>query len=337
MNIRSAQRMRRIRVCAALAALTLVFASFFGIAAPALAEDDGMVRVRLTRLGVPSAVAMVADCDYYLASDPAVRIGAGERMTVSAEGEGLTLAVGRKRIALGERARLMRVSSGNVGVRFVQPELSNRFCGDLGFFASGGVINTILNIYIENYLYGVVGYEMPPSSGIEALKAQAVAARTYALRKKETRADADYDLTDTTADQVFRGYSAAREYANTVRAVDATRGGVGTVLYEIASQSGVGIRLDAASVPVDPAVGGVCRMLGLEPLYLACEGRLVVIAPKEQAPALVEALRSAPHSGGACIIGEVTDERPGWVVMKTEVGAQTLLPQPTGELLPRIC
>ena len=60
---------------------------------------------------------------------------------------------------------------------------------------------------------------------------------------------------------------------------DATRGGVGTVLYEIAAQSNVGIELDAAAIPVDPAVGGVCRMLGLEPLYLACEGRLVVIAP----------------------------------------------------------
>ena len=118
---------------------------------------------------------------------------------------------------------------------------------------------------------------------------------------------------------------------------DATRGGVGTVLYEISSQSGVGIALDAASIPVDPAVGGVCRMLGLEPLYLACEGRLVVIAPKELAPALVEALQACPHSGGATIIGEVTNDRPGWVVMNTEVGTQTLLPQPTGELLPRIC
>ncbi|MDO4806094.1 MAG: hydrogenase expression/formation protein HypE [Coriobacteriales bacterium] len=118
---------------------------------------------------------------------------------------------------------------------------------------------------------------------------------------------------------------------------DATRGGVGTVLYEIAAQSGVGISLDAASVPVDPAVGGVCRMLGLEPLYLACEGRLVVIAPAEEAPALVEALRACPYSQGAAIIGRVTDERPGWVVMNTEVGTQTLLPQPGGELLPRIC
>ena len=118
---------------------------------------------------------------------------------------------------------------------------------------------------------------------------------------------------------------------------DATRGGVGTVLYEIASQSGVGVRLDAEKVPVDPAVSGVCHMLGLEPLYLACEGRLVVIAPREEAPALIEALRGCPYTEGAAIIGEITNERPGWVVLKTEIGTETLLPQPTGELLPRIC
>ena len=78
-------------------------------------------------------------------------------------------------------------------------------------------------------------------------------------------------------------------------------------------------------------------MLGLEPLYLACEGRLVVIAPRDVAPALVEALQACPYSVGAAIIGEVVDERPGWVVLNTEIGTQTLLPQPTGELLPRIC
>ena len=118
---------------------------------------------------------------------------------------------------------------------------------------------------------------------------------------------------------------------------DATRGGVGTVLYEIAHQSNVGVRIEAAAVPVDPAVQGVCRMLGLEPLYLACEGRLVIIAPKAEAPAILEALRSQPYSGGAAVIGEITAEQPGWVVMKTEIGSETLLPQPTGELLPRIC
>ncbi len=118
---------------------------------------------------------------------------------------------------------------------------------------------------------------------------------------------------------------------------DATRGGVGTVLYEIAEQSNVGVRIEAESVPVDDAVKGVCGMLGLEPLYLACEGRLVIIAPREEADSIVEVLRKGKYSKNAAIIGEITEDMPGKVVMTTEIGAETLLPQPGGELLPRIC
>lgn len=118
---------------------------------------------------------------------------------------------------------------------------------------------------------------------------------------------------------------------------DATRGGVGTVLYEIAGQSQVGIRLDSSAIPVQENVKGVCGMLGLEPLYLACEGRLVIFAPKEEAPAIVKKLRQGKYSKEAAIIGEVTEEMPGRVVMTTEIGAETLLPAPRGELLPRIC
>jgi hydrogenase expression/formation protein HypE len=118
---------------------------------------------------------------------------------------------------------------------------------------------------------------------------------------------------------------------------DATRGGVGTVLYEIAGQSNVGVRLDAGAIPVDPAVRGVCGMLGLEPLYLACEGRLVIFAPRSETEKILTALRAFPDTAGAAVIGEVTEENPGKVVLRTEVGAQTLLPRPGGELLPRIC
>lgn len=118
---------------------------------------------------------------------------------------------------------------------------------------------------------------------------------------------------------------------------DATRGGVGTVLYEIAEQSQVGIRLNSEAIPVQDNVKGVCGMLGLEPLYLACEGRLVIFVPKEQANQLVEKLRQGKYSANAAIIGEVTEEMAGRVVMTTEIGAETLLPPPRGELLPRIC
>ena len=128
---------------------------------------------------------------------------------------------------------------------------------------------------------------------------------------------------------------AAAPHLHVIR--DATRGGVGTVLYEIAGQSGVGVELEAGRVPVDPAVRGVCGLLGLEPLYLACEGTLVMVVPEAEAEALVETLRGLPYSGGAAVIGRITDSYPGRVVMTTELGARTMLPQPGGELLPRIC
>ena len=86
---------------------------------------------------------------------------------------------------------------------------------------------------------------------------------------------------------------------------DATRGGVGTVLYEIAAESSMGICLDAAKVPVADNVRGVCGMLGLEPLYLACEGRLVVFAPKDKAEKIVDVLRTLPYSKDAAIIGKL--------------------------------
>jgi hydrogenase expression/formation protein HypE len=78
-------------------------------------------------------------------------------------------------------------------------------------------------------------------------------------------------------------------------------------------------------------------MLGLEPLYLACEGRLVVIVPKEHADNVLKKLRACPYAAGATAIGEITKEHAGSVVMTTEIGAQTMLPRPGGELLPRIC
>lgn len=118
---------------------------------------------------------------------------------------------------------------------------------------------------------------------------------------------------------------------------DATRGGVGTVLYEIAEQSNVGITLDSEKIPVQREVKGVCGLLGLEPLYLACEGRLVIMAPKAYAKQIVDALRTTEEAKDAAIIGEVADDMPGRVVVRTEIGAQSLLPMPGDELLPRIC
>lgn len=220
-------RMRRVCSRALAVMLALLFCiPVLNLQPSAYALSDGMIRVKLTRLGSPSSITMKATCDYYLSSNPSVRVAAGSTMKVSVASGNLSLTVGESTVALGGAAHLMRSKSGNYGVQFIAPSLSNLFCGDLFFYASGSTITTILNIYIENYLYGVVGYEISPSSGIEALKAQAVAARNYALRQKSARVSSSYDVTDSTSDQVFKGYNASSSYANVVKAVDATKGGV---------------------------------------------------------------------------------------------------------------
>lgn len=127
----------------------------------------------------------------------------------------------------------------------------------------------------------------------------------------------------------------AAPHIHTIR--DATRGGVGTVLYEIAHQSNVGVQLDSENIPVAPKVAGVCGMLGLEPLYLACEGRLVVVVPADEADAALAALRASSHTEGAVAIGQITSQESGRVVMRTAIGTQAILPEPGNELLPRIC
>lgn len=118
---------------------------------------------------------------------------------------------------------------------------------------------------------------------------------------------------------------------------DATRGGVGTVLYEIAKESHVGIQLDASKIPVAPEVAGVTGMLGLDPLYLACEGRLVYIVPQPHAQDVLAALQKQKYTSGATIIGKVVAEHKKQVTITTEIGGETLLPPPGNELLPRIC
>lgn len=220
--MRTATQRKTVNACArALCAALALFALLF---AAARAETSGMLRVRLARLGSPSALTMRADCDYTLDADPAVRIPAGTEMTLSAKGGKLTLTVAGRSVGLGKSVRLRRGGSGAAGMAFISPALSNRFCGDLALSASGDTISAVLRIYIEDYLYGVVGNELPPSSGLEALKAQAIVARNYALQRKSARSGADYDLSDSGDALSFRGASDAPEYADVVKAVDDTRG-----------------------------------------------------------------------------------------------------------------
>lgn len=118
---------------------------------------------------------------------------------------------------------------------------------------------------------------------------------------------------------------------------DATRGGLASALNEIADAAGVGIVIAETDLPLRPEVKGVCEILGLDPLYLANEGTLVLFAPPDEAQAALAAMRGTAAGAGACIIGQATAAHPGTVVMKTVFGGGRIVDMLVGEQLPRIC
>jgi len=118
---------------------------------------------------------------------------------------------------------------------------------------------------------------------------------------------------------------------------DPTRGGAAAALNEIADSSEVGIRLRAARIPVRPEVRSACDLLGLDPLYVANEGKLIALCPLDQARKLLTIMRKHPLGSNAAIIGEVTSEWLGHVIMETEIGGTRIVETPYGEQLPRIC
>lgn len=118
---------------------------------------------------------------------------------------------------------------------------------------------------------------------------------------------------------------------------DATRGGIASVLNEVAEASGTSIDVDEDTLPLRPEVKGMCEILGLDPLYLANEGTLVLFVPAEQADAALAAMRSCPEGKEATRIGTVTEGRPGRVTMRTLFGGARIVDMLVGEQLPRIC
>ncbi|MDY0220644.1 MAG: hydrogenase expression/formation protein HypE [Desulfobacterium sp.] len=118
---------------------------------------------------------------------------------------------------------------------------------------------------------------------------------------------------------------------------DPTRGGVGTTLNEIASQSRVGMRLVESSLPYKGEVAGVCELLGFDPLYLANEGKLLAIVPAKDAEKVLDIIRRDEFGADAAIIGEVVADDPGRVFLETIIGGSRIVDMLTGEQLPRIC
>jgi hydrogenase expression/formation protein HypE len=118
---------------------------------------------------------------------------------------------------------------------------------------------------------------------------------------------------------------------------DPTRGGLATTLNEIALQSNVGIELIEEHIPVREGVEGACELLGLDPLYVANEGKLIAFVALEDADKVLECIKTHPYGSEAVIIGKVVSENPGRVFMRTGVGGTRIIDMLAGEQLPRIC
>ena len=132
--------------------------------------------------------------------------------------------------------------------------------------------------------------------------------------------------------------AAALDAAGTIRILrDPTRGGVATTLNEFTEGLPFSIEIDQSSLPIDPSVEAACDMLGLDPLYCACEGRMLAVCAPQDAEAILESIRRTPGGENAARIGTVTEEMPGKVLLRTPICGRRILPKLTGLQLPRIC
>ncbi len=118
---------------------------------------------------------------------------------------------------------------------------------------------------------------------------------------------------------------------------DPTRGGIGSTLNEIATQSHIGIKLYEEKIPIKKEITGICDILGLDPLYVANEGKLLAVVSEKNAATVLSVMRQEETGKDACIIGKIISDHPGMVVMETQIGGSRIVDMLTGDQLPRIC
>ena len=190
---------------------------------------DGTLRVYLLSLGDITSIDFTLDGVYTVNGSPGFRLDKGTTFTLALADGSIYLLSGGLTIQMGESFQLTRAQAEEGaanGAYLSKTERDTLYCGDFIIRAGSNGLEITLIIDIEDYLYGVVPYEMSDSFPLEALKAQAVAARTYAYRSKLSSANEAYDVVDTTQDQVFKGYDPS--FTNAIQAVDETRGVMGT-------------------------------------------------------------------------------------------------------------
>lgn len=189
---------------------------------------SGTVRVYLSSISSLTAVDVSIAGSYSVGGDASRALARGQNIRVSNSGGTLMMTADGQTQTMGSRFKLRRhQTSGENGVRIAQARYpASLYPGDIEFIAKGGNVQIIVHVYMEDYMLGVLPYEMDNSFPLEALKAQAVAARTYALKKMSAQA-ATYDVVDTTSDQVYNGTPSGN--ARCAQAVQETSNIVGTV------------------------------------------------------------------------------------------------------------
>ena len=233
------------KLTAVLLALALAFARALaeetprpGAIADSPLEDDGVVRVLLRSLGAPEVIGLRVAGEYAVEGDAGFRFERGAEVALFARGGDVWLRAGRADHRHGQLGHLDAPRGGGRaenGLYIAQAKRENLYEGDLSVPWRTGGLRAVLAIGIEDYLRGVIAYEMSDSFPVEALKAQAVAARTYAMQRKYASGGRDYDVTDTTGDQVVlrlrrRARKRRRGGGGHARVVGVYQGGVRRLL-----------------------------------------------------------------------------------------------------------
>lgn len=242
----------------------------------------------------------------------------------------LILEEGLKIDTLRRVIQSMKIAAEFAGVQIVtgDTKVVNRGCADKLFIntAGIGVIRQGVSISAHNIQPGDV---IIVNGKLGDHGAAILIARGELALETEIKSDCQplHDLVDTILNICPEVHGMR----------DATRGGLATVLNEFALSSNVGIRLDEESIPIREEVQGVCEILGLDPLYLANEGKLVVVVPKSHSESILSAMKS--HSAGeySSIIGEVIESPSGVVLLQTAFGTERIVDMLVGDQLPRIC
>ncbi|MBO4884917.1 MAG: SpoIID/LytB domain-containing protein [Clostridia bacterium] len=213
----------RIAIAAALCLVMIAGSALASAPDGSARTEPGALRVYLKTLGAPPELTLTLAGSYSVGGSAGFYFDRGTQIRVFARSGAVWLYCGGLTMDMGAQVTLTRHrSEGENGVYIAGSPKNGLYCGSLELNADGDALQVILVIDIEEYLKGVLPYEMNDAFPIEALKAQAVAARTYALRRRADRGSKNYDLVDTPADQVFYGYDPS--WQNAVAAVEATRG-----------------------------------------------------------------------------------------------------------------